>query len=50
MKICPEDEIPNNFELGNLNIEYAIIEDADGEEVFRDPDFKDDLVPMDKRL
>ena len=49
-EFCPEDEIPNNFELGNLNIEYAIIKDADGNEVFRDPDFKDDLVPMDKRL
>lgn len=33
-----------------MNIEYAVIKDADGNEVFRDPDFKDDLAPMDKTL
>lgn len=49
-EFCPEDKIPNNFELGNLNIEYAVIKDADGKEVFRDPDFEDDSVPIDKRL
>jgi hypothetical protein len=49
-EFCPEDEIPDNFELGNLNIEYAIIKDSDGNVVFRDPEFQDEIVPKNRRL
>ena len=35
---CPEEKIPNNFELGNVNIEYVNITSAKGKIVYTDED------------
>ena len=49
-KFCPEDRIENSFELGNLNLEYALITDESGKESYRDSDFKDALIPEENKL
>jgi hypothetical protein len=36
---CPEEKIPNNFELGSVNIEYVKIANAKGEVLYTDEDF-----------
>ena len=49
-EFTPEEQIPNNWGLGNLNLEYGIITDESGKEVYRDEDFKDEMVPAERRL
>ena len=49
-EFTPEEQIPNNWDLGNLNLEYGIITDESGKEVYRDEDFKDEMVPAERRL
>jgi hypothetical protein len=49
-RFSPEDQIPNNWDLGNLNIEYGLIYDDGGNEVYRDQDFNDELVPEENRI
>ena len=49
-KFCPEEQIENNWELGNLNIEYALIADDTGKGIYRDSDFKDSLIPEENKL
>ena len=46
----PELKIPNNWDLGNLNIEYAIIWDDQGKELYRDEDLNEALIPDENRL
>ena len=46
----PELKIPNNWDLGNLNIEYAIIWDDQGKELYRDEDLNEELIPDENRL
>lgn len=46
----PEEKIPNQWDLGNLNVEYAIIRDAEGNELYRDNDLKEEMVPAENRL
>ena len=46
----PEEKIPNQWDLGNLNVEYAIIRDAEGNELYRDEDLKEELVPAENKL
>jgi hypothetical protein len=36
--------------LGNLNIEYAIIWDDQGKELYRDEDLNEELIPDENRL
>ena len=33
-EFTPEQAIENNFDLGNVNIEYALIEDCDGKVLY----------------
>ena len=49
-EFCPEEKIENNWELGSLNLEYALIFDDSGKEIYRDTDFKDDLIPETNKL
>ena len=49
-EITPEQNIPDDHKLGNLNVEFVIIHDADGKEVYRDKDFKEELVPVENRI
>ena len=44
----PEESIPNNWDLGNVNIEYGIIRDDQGNELYKDDDLKEELVPSEK--
>ena len=37
-EFTPEQAIENNFDLGNVNIEYALIEDCDGKVLYEDKD------------
>ena len=37
-EFTPEQAIENNFDLGNVNIEYALIEDCDGNVLYEDKD------------
>ena len=46
----PEEKIPNQWDLGNLNVEYAIIWDAEGKELYRDEDLKEELIPEENKL
>jgi len=46
----PEESIPNNWDLGNVNIEYGIIRDDQGNELYKDDDLKEELVPSENRL
>ena len=46
----PEERIPNNWDLGNVNIEYGIIRDDQGNELYKDDDLKEELVPSENRL
>lgn len=46
----PEEKIENSWDLGNLNVEYAIIRDESGKELYRDEDLRDELVPAENRL
>ena len=46
----PEEKIPNQLDLGNLNVEYAIIRDTEGKELYRDEDLKEDLISAENRL
>ena len=52
--INPEQNIllnrPIDHELGNVNIDYVIIRDEDGKEVYRNKDFKEELVPVENRI
>ena len=45
----PEERIPNQWDLGNLNVEYAIIWDAEGKELYRDEDLKEELIPEENK-
>ena len=46
----PEEQIPDNWDLGNLNLEYGLIKNDAGNEVFRDPDINLDLIPESNRI
>jgi hypothetical protein len=35
---------------GDLNIDYVIIRDADGKELYRDQEFNEKLVPVENRI
>jgi hypothetical protein len=52
--INPEQNIllnrPIDHELGNVNIDYVIIRDADGKELYRDQEFNEKLVPVENRI
>ena len=46
----PEEQIPNNWDLGNLNVEYGIIKDDQGNELYKDEDLNEELIPAENRL
>ena len=46
----PEEQIPNNWDLGNLNVEYGIIKDDQGNEVYKDEDLNEELIPAENRF
>ena len=46
----PEEQIPNNWDLGNLNVEYGIIRDDKGNELYKDEDLNEELIPKENRL
>lgn len=41
MEFEPENRIEGSWDLGSFNVDYALITDADGNEVYRDEDFSD---------
>ena len=47
-EIAPEENIMNQPE-GDVNIDYVIIYDNDGKEVYRDKDFVEGSVPIENR-
>jgi len=46
----PEEQIPNNWDLGNLNVEYGIIKDDQGNELYKDEDLNEELIPKENRF
>lgn len=46
----PEEQIPNSWDLGNLNVEYGIIRDDKGNELYKDEDLNEELIPKENRL
>jgi hypothetical protein len=46
----PEEKIPDNWDLGNLNLEYGIIRDEAGNILYKDEDLDEDKVPLENRL
>ena len=46
----PEEQIPNNWDLGNLNVEYGIIKDDQGNELYKDENLNEELIPAENRL
>lgn len=46
----PEEQIPNSWDLGNLNVEYGIIRDDKGNELYKDEDLNEKLIPEENRL
>ena len=46
MELTPENEIENAFELGSFNIEYAVIRDEQGTEVYRQEDFRESNLSL----
>ena len=46
----PEEQIPNSWDLGNLNVEYGIIRDEKGNELYKDEDLNEKLIPEENRL
>ena len=46
----PEEQIPNSWDLGNLNVEYGIIRDEKGNELYKDEDLNEELIPNENRL
>ena len=46
----PEEQIPNSWDLGNLNVEYGIIRDEKGTELYKDEDLNEELIPNENRL
>ena len=46
----PEEQIPNGWDLGNLNVEYGIIRDEKGNELYKDEDLNEELIPNENRL
>ena len=42
MDHCPEMDVPH--EEGDFNIEYVLIHDQNGKELYRDVDFKDEVI------
>ena len=43
MEFEPENKIEDNWDLGSFNVDYVLITDADGAEVYRDEDFGDQV-------
>ena len=50
MELTPEDRIENTFELGNFNIEYAVIKDRSGAEVYRQNGFRESVLAIAKHI
>ena len=46
----PEEQIPNSWDLGNLNVDYGIIRDNNGNELYKDEDLNEELIPNENRL
>ena len=46
MELTPENEIENAFELGSFNIEYAVIRDEQGTEVYRQEGFSESALSL----
>ena len=46
----PEEQIPNSWDLGNLNVEYGIIRNDKGNELYKDEDLNEKLIPEENRL
>ena len=46
----PEEQIPNSWDLGNLNVDYGIIRDDNGNELYKDEDLNEELIPNENRL
>lgn len=43
MEFEPENQIEDNWDLGSFNVDYVLIADANGAEVYRDEDFGDQV-------
>ena len=50
MEWTPEDRIENTFELGSFNIEYAVIKDRSGAEVYRQSGFSESALAIAKHI
>lgn len=50
MEWTPEDRIENAFELGSFNIEYAVIKDRSGAEVYRQNGFSEAALAIAKHI
>ena len=49
-EFAPEEQIPNNWDLGNLNVDYGIVTDDQGNEIYKDEDLNKELIPGENRL
>ena len=50
MEWTPENRIENTFELGSFNIEYAVIKDRSGAEVYRQSGFSESALGIAKHI
>jgi hypothetical protein len=50
MDWTPEDQIENTFELGSFNIEYTVIKDRSGAEIYRQNGFSASALAIAKHI